>query len=255
MSSMPSSAASTSTSASSYENTNTAPPPAPDADTPRPKVWPPGLKAFLECESGESTEEKDELSALATDLLLLVQQDKLCDIVKGGRAGDKWKKLFDTIYTEGGLFSGYKMWTSQSPWNAKLKPLCLCIIKHFSNEHDVKNGVDTTALEDVAKTLSMRMVAVERNKEEDKDRTYARRVQNDLVEGDMGFRSNGSGVASPSGVVLDASYREGLAVLGVQTGSVNEAAGKMFHSKCCFSRFSTDIFIKPSQILLLQQRD
>ena len=57
-------------------------------------------------------------------------------------------------------------------------------------------------------------------------------MQNELVEADMGFRPNGNRVASPSGVAVDASYQEGLALLGVQTGSVDEAAGKSLHSNC-----------------------
>jgi hypothetical protein len=124
-----------------------------------------------------------------------VQQEKLCDIVKGGRSGDQWKKLHDDIFAEGGLFGGYKMWGSATPWSSKLKPLCQSIIKHFSND--------------------------------------ARKVQNELVEADMGFRPIGNGVASPSGVPIDASYQAGLAMLGVQTGSVNEASGKILHSNCC----------------------
>lgn len=237
MSSRPSSSASNSISVSSpSDSTNGAPPAAPGATTAQPRdreVWPPGVRAFLDCETGEATQGKGELAALATDLLLLVQQEKLCDIVKGGRSGDQWKKLHDDIFAEGGLFGGYKMWGSATPWSSKLKPLCQSIIKHFSNEHDKKGGVSTTALEDVAKTLSLRMSSAERDKEEDKDRNYARKVQNELVEADMGFRPIGNGVASPSGVPIDASYQAGLAMLGVQTGSVNEASGKILHSNCC----------------------
>jgi hypothetical protein len=216
------------------------------------------VKAFLGCETGGSTPEKAELGALATDLLLLVvQQEKLCDIAKGGRSGDQWKKLNDAIFAEGGLFGGYKMWACNSAWNTKLKPLCQSIIKHFSDKHNEKGGANTTALEDVAKTLSLRMAAAERGKEDDKDRTYAKKVQNELVEADMGFRPNGNGVASPSGVAVEASYQEGLALLGVQTGSVDEAAGKSLHSNCyAITRFTDILFyIKPSQIQPQQQPD
>jgi hypothetical protein len=137
------------------------------------------VKAFLGCETGGSTPEKAELGALATDLLLLllVQQEKLCDIAKGGRSGDQWKKLNDAIFAEGGLFGGYKMWACNSAWNTKLKPLCQSIIKHFSDKHNEKGGANTTALEDVAKTRSLRMAAAERGKEEDKDRTYAKKCK------------------------------------------------------------------------------
>ena len=124
-----------------------------------------------------------ELAALATDLLLAVQEAELCGAIpKGSRCGQQWAKFYDSIFMERAIFGGYKKWNGNSPWMVKLKPMCTGLIEHFSNAYDKRNEEDSTPLEVVARTLKDRMDAADRGKVEDKDLAFARRVQNELAE-------------------------------------------------------------------------
>ena len=102
---------------------------------------PPGIAAFQRAESHA------ELTALAILLLMIVQESRVLKLPRGSKEGElKWKELYLLAFLldffgrlsgngccdNNGVLSGYTHWTCSNPASAKLKPLLMEIIYHFS---------------------------------------------------------------------------------------------------------------------------
>ena len=192
-----------------------------------PTKYPPGVAELMKCQEDDSPE-KVANRQLLIDLLYKVGEHKLLELPKSSRgSGLKWKLLYNELFAHpGGLFCGYKKWTSRDPWTGKIKRTVTDAVDFFSNLYDLKNGHNPSPLEEIAHMSMETMKKAEKDKTIDKDQAYARNIQNEICEGEMGFTSSGNGVRSPSGVMLGPNEREGLSALGRPTSSATESRGK-----------------------------
>lgn len=211
------------------------------------KDYPPGIGAITKCQD-DNSDKNVQLTELVVDLLFKVNEGKLLDIPKNSRGtGERWRALYENLFTpETGLFCGYKKWTVASPWTSKLKKLVIDIVVYFSHEYDnIKGAREPTALEELSHTLKQTMENAEKDKAVEQDSVLARRLQNELCEKDMGFTSSGNGVASPSGILLGPSERDGLAALGRPTqsvGNVGQSRGAIFNAAAAAASMATQPF-------------
>ena len=206
------------------------------ANNPTPTQHPPGAASFRKCESNYSPS-CHHLAPLAVDLLLLVQQEKLCAIPKRSRdIGKRWAEFYDTVFDgqknnngirDGlGIFRGYLKWTAINASTVKLRPLVMDIIDNFSKNYQNRGDREGTVLELLAETLKNEMAETENTRLTAKDQEFAQMLQNEDSERGLGFRSPGNGVGHASGVPLDGNEREGLAILGQATASICTGRGK-----------------------------
>ena len=174
-------------------------------DIPTASNKPPGIAAFR-----RATPDSD-LADLAISLLLIVQESKVLKLPSGSKEWtSKWKEVFllafygrcaaDGQRDEDGIFSGYVPWSCSNPASAKLKPLVMNIIDHYSMSCSNKESSDEqTPLEVLAHSLKQDIVTAEQSKQEKLATKLRMQRENVNVKRSLGFRSPALlGVSIPS---------------------------------------------------------
>jgi hypothetical protein len=174
-------------------------------DTPTVSNKPPGIAAFRRAEPGS------DLATLAVSLLMIVQESKVLKLHSGSKEStSKWKEVFlvafhgrrtaDGQRDKNGIFSGYIPWSCSNPASAKLKPLVMEIIDHYSMCYSNKENIDKqTPLEVLAHTLKQDIVEAEQSKQEKLAAKLRMQRENADAERSLGFRmSSLPGVSLPS---------------------------------------------------------
>ena len=103
-------------------------------------------------------------------------------------------------HDKNGILSGYAPWSCSNPASAKLKPLMMEIIDHYSMCYFNKESCDEqTTLEVLAHSLKQDIVITEQSTQEKLDTKLQMQRENVNVERSLGFRSPGLlGVSLPS---------------------------------------------------------
>ena len=188
---------------------------------------PPGIAAFQRAGSDA------ELAALALSLLMKVQESKVLKLPSGSKEWTlKWKELYllaffgrlteDGRHDNNGVLSGYTPWTCSNPASAKLKPLLIEIIDHFSMSYTQRIGCDEpTNLEVLAHALKQDIIAAEQLKQQKVITKSILCMLNVAIETSLDFCSPIVGVSIPSqsSPNHDQEYNAAL-LLGQQTQNV-----------------------------------
>ncbi|KAL7494181.1 hypothetical protein ACHAWT_002904 [Skeletonema menzelii] len=208
----------------------------PTADIPLQPL--PGLQSFKKCDN--FPEEYGYLNELAVQMLIVASEFKVFELPKGSRqSGAKWNELMLTLFTGrknadgkrdgNGVLRGFEVWTTKDAATAKLKPLLKGIVEHFGSplyRMFAGKGPDKSVLETLSEQMIDKMEAAERKKDEKANEKAARRIQNETVEGELGFRAPGNGVEGPSLLrEVDSHDADALALLAQPTGSVSKGQG------------------------------
>ncbi len=190
----------------------------------------PGLQSFKKCQ--DSTEFA-HLEQLAVEMIIVANELEVFELAKGSRlTGVKWNELMVTLFTGwknadgtrdgNGVLKGYEAaWTTnKDAATAKLKPLLKGIVEHFGTPQDNPNP---SVLENLSQQMIKKMESAERKKNEKANEKLARRIQNETIEDELGFRAPGNGVEGPSLLrELDSLDTAALALLAQPTRSVSQ---------------------------------
>ena len=196
----------------------------------------PGLKSFQKCHT--NPEQFGFCENLGVQMFLVALEMGSFSIPKGSKkTSEKWNDVYLTLCKGAkdrdgkrdgnGVLRGYKIWTADNAGAAKLKPLMVKLAKHFGNSvyrMMAGPGDSATMLEELAGQAMEQLDATERKKGEVANEKVARRMQNEMVEGELGFRALDEGVEGPSlAREKDSHDTDALALLAQPTRSVRQS--------------------------------
>lgn len=196
----------------------------------------PGLQSFKKCET--HPEEHGYLEEKAISMLIVASESGVFEIPKNSRnTGVMWNELMLTLFhgrknADGtrdgnGVLRGYEAWPrTKDAATAKLKPLLKGIVEHFGSplyRMCAGKGPNQSVLESLSEQMIGKMEDAERKKAEKANEKIARRIQNETVEEELGFRAPGNGVEGPSlSREMNSHDADALALLAQPTRSVSQ---------------------------------
>jgi hypothetical protein len=196
----------------------------------------PGLQSFKKCQT--HPEEHGYLEEKAISMLIVASELGVFEIPKRSRnTGVMWNELMLTLFlgrknADGtrdgnGVLRGFEAWSGTTDAaTAKLKPLLKGIVEHFGSplyRMCAGKGPNQSVLETLSEQMIDKMEAAERKKKEKANEQIARRIQNETVEGELGFRAPGNGVEGPSlSREMNSHDADALTLLAQPTRSVSQ---------------------------------